>query len=117
MDLLITIVVGVLTIGGAGLVLLSAVAMLRVDDALSRVNVLSPATGLGLPMIVTGVFVKDVQLNGFDLYDLVKVLIAITGFIIVSSVASNTLGRSAYRSGARIDPDTSPNELADPPRS
>ncbi len=115
MDMLVIAVVGVLAVGGALCVLVSAVSMLRVADAVSRVNVLSPATGLGLPMIVLAAYVNDVWDNGFDVIDLTKALVAILGFVIMSSVASNTLARSAYRSGAPIDPDTRPNELAEPP--
>jgi multicomponent Na+:H+ antiporter subunit G len=116
MDILVLSVMAVLGIGGAFFVLVSAAAMLRVDDAVSRVNVLSPATGMGLPMIVLAAFVNDVHVNGFDPIDLIKVLVAVAGFIIMSSVASNTLGRSAYRSGAPLSPRLSPNELGEPPR-
>ncbi len=113
MDSVLTIIVGILAIGGALCVLVSAVAMLRVGDALSRINVLSPATGLGLPAIVLAAYLNHVNEVGMDWVDLIKVLVAIAGFIIMSSVASNTLGRATYRSGAPIDPDTSPNELAE----
>ena len=44
--------IGLLSVLGAGLLLTAAVAMFRARDALSRINVFSPATGLGLPMIV-----------------------------------------------------------------
>ncbi|MGB3259050.1 MAG: monovalent cation/H(+) antiporter subunit G [Ornithinimicrobium sp.] len=113
MDTVLTIIVGILAIGGAMCVLVSAVAMLRVGDALSRINVLSPATGLGLPAIVLAAYLNHVNEVGMDWVDLIKVLVAIAGFIIMSSVASNTLGRATYRSGAPIDPDTTPNELAE----
>ncbi len=112
MHLAITIIVGFLAIGGALCVLISAVAMLRVDDALSRINVLSPATGLGVPAIVLAAYLNHVNEVGMDWIDLIKAAVAIAGFIIMSSVASNTLGRATYRSGAPIDPDTNPNELA-----
>lgn len=113
--MLVTIVVGLLSVTGAAFVLVSAVAMLKARDGLSRINVLSAATGLGLPLIVLGAFLEDVRTNGFTWLDLLKVVIAILGFIIMSSVASNALTRAAYRSGAPLDPATSPNELADPP--
>ncbi len=107
-----TIIVGFLAIGGALCVLISAVAMLRVSDALSRINVLSPATGVGVPAIVLAAYLNHVNEVGMDWIDLIKAAVAIAGFIIMSSVASNTLGRATYRSGAPIDPDTIPNELA-----
>ncbi len=115
MDTLLVVLTGVLAIGGALSVLISAVAMLRVEDGLARVNVLSPATGIGLPAIVLAAFLDDVNQHGFDPIDLVKTLVAVVGFIILSSVASNTLGRASYRSGCPLDPDTHPNELAERP--
>lgn len=115
--MLVTGIVGLLCLSGAAFVLVSAVAMLKARDGLARVNVLSAATGLGLPLLVLGAFVADVRTNGFDWLDLVKVVIAVLGFIIMSSVASNNLGRAAYRSGAPVDPATRPNELAEEPRA
>ncbi|HKJ12350.1 MAG TPA: monovalent cation/H(+) antiporter subunit G [Ornithinimicrobium sp.] len=112
MDIVLTVVIGILAIGGALCVLVSAMAMLRVEDALSRINVLSPATGLGLPAILLAAYLNHLTEVGHDWIDLIKVLVAIAGFVILSSVASNTLGRATYRSGAPIDPKTSPNELA-----
>lgn len=113
--MVVTIAVGLLCLTGAAFVLVSAVAMVKARDGLSRINVLSAATGLGMPLIVVGAFVEDVRGNGFDWLDLVKAAIAVLGFIIMSSVGSNNLGRAAYRSGAPVDPSTRPNELAEPP--
>lgn len=113
--MVVTVVVGVLCLTGALSVLVSAVAMMKARDGLSRINVLSAATGLGLPLIVVGALVHDVRTNGFDWVDLVKAAVAVLGFIIMSSVASNNLGRAAYRSGAAVDPATTPNELAEAP--
>ncbi len=112
MDVLLTVLIGVLSIGGAGFVLVSAVAMLRTRDALSRVNVMSPAAGVGLPAIIAAAFVHHTWQYGFEPLDLFKSLVAVTGFVIISSVASNTLARAAYRSGAPLDPATDPNDLA-----
>ena len=53
--------------------------------------------------------------HGFLWVDLVKLGVAVLGFIIMSSVASNSITRAAYRSGAPLDPATSPNDLAEPP--
>lgn len=111
----VIIVVGLLCIGGALFVLASAIGMLRVRDGVSRVNVLSGATGIGMPAIVLGIYVNDLAVHGFVPLSLFKALVAVGGFIVMSSVASNALGRAAYRSGAPLDPATVPNDLADPP--
>lgn len=115
MGSLATVVVGVLAIGGAFFVLVSAVGMLRARDALSRVNVMSAATGVGMPWIFLAAWVHDVARNGFDAWHLTQTVLAVLGMVIVSSVASNALARATYRSGAPIDPATHPNHLAEDP--
>lgn len=101
-----------LTIIGAFGFLVSAIAMLRVRDSVSRVNSLGPATAVGLPLILFGALIHVTIDTGWSWGNLVKVILAILASMIVSSVASNTLGRAAYRAGAPLDPQTDPNELA-----
>ncbi|HLS46832.1 MAG TPA: monovalent cation/H(+) antiporter subunit G [Ornithinicoccus sp.] len=109
--MIVQVVVGVLAIGGGATVLVSSLAMLRAPDAVSRVNVLSPATGLGMPCLVLAVWLEWTYENGLDGTVAAKALVAVLAFIVVSSVASNTLGRAALRSGAALDPRTAPNDL------
>lgn len=113
--MVVEIIVGVLCLTGAFFVLVSGIGMFKARDGLGRINVLSAATGVGMPAIAIGAYVWTVYTDGFLWLDLVKAVIAVLGFIIMSSVASNSITRAAYRSGAPIDPDTSPNELAEPP--
>lgn len=114
MNLSVQIVIGALAIGGALLLLTSAIAMMRERDALSRINVLSPATGMGLPMIVLAGYVHKVALRGFSLTGLLTLLVTLAALLIVSSVASNILARSAYLAGTPVDPATHPQDLARP---
>lgn len=107
-------VASVLILGGALLVLLSAVAMVRARDALQMMNVFSPATGMGLPLVVIGVWVHLTGRNGFDWWVLVVSLVTVVSLVIVSSLASNTLARAVYQSGAPVDPRTAPQDLAHP---
>ena len=109
------VLVGLLCLTGAFFVLVSGIGMFKARDGLSRINVLSAATGVGMPSIAVGAYVWTVHDHGFVWVDLVKLAVAVLGFIIMSSVASNAITRAAYRSGAPLDPATSPNELADPP--
>ncbi len=106
------IAAAVIILGGVLLVLLSSVAMLRARDALQMMNVFSPATGMGLPLIVVGVWVHLTGTNGFDWWTTLVSLVTIISLVIVSSMASNTLARAAYQSGAPIDPRTDPQDLA-----
>lgn len=101
---------------GAVFVLGSALAMHRQRDALARVNVLSPATGLGMPLIVIGAFLHRWAVAGFSGVDLLKTVVTVGALLVVSSVASNVLARSTYLSGAEVAPQTSPQELANEPQ-
>jgi multicomponent Na+:H+ antiporter subunit G len=106
------IAAAVLILAGAALVLLSAVSMVRAKDALQMMNVFSPATGMGLPLVVIGVFVHLTGRNGFDGWTLLVAGVTICALVVVSSLASNTLARAAYQSGAPLDPETHPQDLA-----
>lgn len=107
--------VGVFGITGSLLMLCSAIAMFRVRDALSRINVFSPATGLGMPLIVAAAYVYVLHSEGFAWGSLLMAIVAVVCLIIVSSVASNTLARSSVLSGQPIYRKTAPNRLARPP--
>lgn len=109
------VLIGALCLGGALLILLSAIAMLRERDAVSRINVLSPATGMGLPLIVVAAYLQRLTLTEFSFAGLAKVLVTLAALLVVSSVASNTLARAAYLSGAPVHPATDPQDLAREP--
>lgn len=109
-------VIGVLCmVGGAVLVLLSAVSMLRARDGLQMMNVFSPATGMGLPLLTFGVFLCLTARDGFSAWQLVLWLLTATSLVIVSSLASNVLARGIYRSGAPVSAETEPQDLARDP--
>lgn len=114
-DAVATALVGVFGISGSLLMLFSAFAMFRVRDALSRINVFSPATGLGMPLIVAAVYVYDIHTEGFSWGSLLMAVAAVLCLIIVSSVASNTLSRASVLSGQPVYRKTAPNRLARPP--
>jgi multicomponent Na+:H+ antiporter subunit G len=109
------VMIAALSIAGASLVLISALAMMRERDAYARINVLSPATGMGLPLIVVAAYLHQLTTSGFSGAGLVKLLITLAALLVVSSVASNTLARAAYLSGAPVDPATRPQDLAQEP--
>ena len=115
MGTVVDVIVGLLAVCGSLLVLVSAIAMLRERDALSRITCLSPATGLGLPLIVIAAYVHKVTLVGFSLGAFAQLLLTLVSLLIVSSIASNVLARAAVLSGAPISPVTDPQDLAEPP--
>lgn len=113
----VDVLIGGLLVLGALVVLASAVAMMWARDALTRINVFSPATGLGLPLIVVGAYGHELAVAGFTAWGLFQMLLTILALIVVSSVGSNTLARAAYASGSPVDPRTTPQDLARDPES
>lgn len=108
---LLSVAGGVLLVLGSLLFLVTAVGMLRAGDAISRVNNLSPATGAGLPLIIIGAALGDLALGSLTVLDAVMATLAVGAALVVSSVASNILGRAAYRSQRELDPRTISNAL------
>ena len=87
-------VAGVMVVVGALFVLVSAIAMLRQRDAFSRINVMSPATGFGLPLIVVAAFLHRIALGVATWGDGLKTVVTVIALLVVSSVATNILARA-----------------------
>nr|BFF06500.1 hypothetical protein GCM10023233_14690 [Brevibacterium otitidis] len=113
-DTLATVLVGVLGITGSLIVLFTGIAMFRAKDALSRINVFSPATGLGMPMILAAAYIYTLWEDGFSLMRLFMAFVAFVALLLVSSVASNTLSRATFMGGSPVWRKTHPNRLAEP---
>ncbi|MDP3892782.1 monovalent cation/H(+) antiporter subunit G [Nocardioides sp.] len=105
------LVAGVLMLTGSLFYAVTAIGMMRARDAISRVNNLSPATGAGLPLIILGAVIHRLSHGDLTVLDGVKAALAIGASLVVSSVASNMLGRAAYRSQSVLDPRTLSNAL------
>lgn len=106
------ILVGVLCIAGALCFLLSAASMLRVKDAISRVNVLSISTGVGMPLLIIAAMLDTFSQRGFHWFSLVEAVLAIVATLVGTSIASVTLARAIYRSSSPLDPRTAYDDLA-----
>jgi multicomponent Na+:H+ antiporter subunit G len=102
---------GLLMLLGSLFFVVTAVGMLRARDAISRVNNLSPAAGAGLPLIIIGAAVHELAAGDLTVLDGVKAVLAVGALLVVSSVASNMLGRAAYRTQEQLDPRTLGNAL------
>ena len=105
------LVAGLLMLLGSLFFAVTAIGMLRCRDAISRVNNLSPATAAGLPLIIIGAVVHDLAAGDLTVLDGVKAALTVWAALVVSSVASNMLGRAAYRSQQELDPRTLSNAL------
>lgn len=108
------LLIGTFAIFGALCFLASSLAMFRVKDALSRINVLSVATGIGVVQFVLAAFVYVVREEGFTWVTLFEALVAIGATFVVTTVASMTLARSVYLTRSFKDPAMEVDDLASP---
>ena len=90
------IIVSVLVILATVMVVATAVAMWRAPDALTRVNLMGPVVGVGVPLLLVGKLIMDWSTTGFDLNNFIRAIVAIAGVWVVASVGSYYLGRSIY---------------------
>lgn len=90
------ILIGVLAITGAVFVLVSARAMYLAPDALSQLNMTGPAMGVGIPLLICANLVYDFATEGFVLGYLIRAVVAITAFLVISSVGSFFMGRALH---------------------
>lgn len=90
------VVVGVLALLGALFILVSAVAMYLAPDALSQVNMLGPAMGMGLPLLIISHLVYSWTTEGFALGELLEAVGAIGALLIVQAVGSYVVGRALH---------------------
>ena len=99
----VTAVAAVLVLLGAVWVLLSAIAMHRVGDALSRVNALGPATGVGIPWIVIGAWLHNLTVHAFSWIDVVKVAITLGAIALHYLMYWTILATHPYEKSTRSD--------------
>lgn len=105
------LLVGVPAFLGSLCFLVAALSMARARDALTRINMLSVATGLGMMLFIVSAYLNDLS-AGFRWIALLMALVAFAATVVVTSVASITLARAAYRSGAPLDARTVYDDLA-----
>jgi multicomponent Na+:H+ antiporter subunit G len=103
-----SIIVGALAIGGAGLVALAGLGILRLPDPLTRASAVSKAAALGLLVIIFAAIIDDWSPRAV----IVLVLILIAHLVTVP-LAGLALARAAYRSGTARPPITTVDEPAE----
>src|SRR5699024_7882414 len=106
------LLIGVPALLGGLCFLVAAVSMSRAGDALTRINMLSVATGLGMMLFIVSAYINDLT-SGFRWFSLIMAVVAFAATVVVISVASITLARATYRSGAPLDPRTGYDDLAE----
>lgn len=90
------IIAGILALTGAIFILVSAVAMYLAPDALSQVNMLGPALGMGIPMLVMADLVNSWSTEGFVWGHLVRAIVAVLALLVVQAAGSYVMGRALH---------------------
>ena len=90
------ITAGVLAILGAIFIFVSARAMYLAPDALSQVNMVGPAIGVGLPLLISANLVYSWSTEGFILGELIRAVVAITALLVIGAVGSYVMGRALH---------------------
>lgn len=90
------ITAGVLAILGAIFIFVSARAMYLAPDALSQVNMVGPAVGVGLPLLISANLVYSWSTEGFVLGELIRAIVAITALLVIGAAGSYVMGRALH---------------------
>ena len=90
------ITAGVLAILGSIFIFVSARAMYLAPDALSQVNMVGPAVGVGLPLLISANLVYSWSTEGFVLGELIRAIVAITALLVIGAVGSYVMGRALH---------------------
>lgn len=93
------ILAGILIVIAGLLMLLTAVALWRAPDAITRANLLGPTTGVAVPLLVIASLIHDIGAGTFSVSSLIRALIAIAGLLAVLAIGSFIMGRSLYGVG------------------
>ncbi|CAB0950144.1 Na+/H+ antiporter subunit G [Corynebacterium diphtheriae] len=92
-------IASVLIIIAGLLFVVSATALWHAPDALTRANLLGPATSVALPLIVIATLLHDIGAGSFEINHLVRAIVAIVAIValwVVLAVASFVMGRALH---------------------
>lgn len=92
----IAILAGALALAGAMYVFVSARAMYLAPDAISQINMIGPAAGVGLPLLILSNLVYSWGEIGFDLGVFLRAIAAIFTLLVIQAVGSYIMGRTLH---------------------
>lgn len=107
-ELIVTVLGSALLIGGALILVVAGVGLIRLPDLYTRTSAIGTAAGLGVALLILGVVVLD-----FSILNLIKGLIAIVAQLLTSAIGSFALARAGYLTGSEPVATTAPDELRD----
>jgi multicomponent Na+:H+ antiporter subunit G len=96
MDLIITIISGILISIGTFLIVVAAIGVVRFPDCYSRMHPAGKGDTLGQGLVLAGLMVYE----GFDLIS-IKLLIIIIFIFIANPTATHALAKAAYIAGVK----------------
>lgn len=92
----VAIISSILALAGAVFVFTSARAMYLAPDALSQINMIGPAAGVGLPLLILANLVYSWGEVGFQWSDFIRAIEAIVLLLVVQSVGAYIMGRALH---------------------
>ena len=92
----VEIIISLILLFAASMTLVTAAALWRSPDALTRANLLGPTIGVALPLIIAAHLLYDWSTTGFVATDLVRACVAITGLLAIASLSTFYVGRSIF---------------------
>ncbi len=107
-ELIVTVLGSALLIGGALILVVAGVGLIRLPDLYTRTSAIGTAAGLGVALLILGVVVLD-----FSILNLIKGLIAIVAQLLTSAIGSFALARAGYLTGSEPVATTAPDDLRD----
>lgn len=107
-ELVATVLGSALLIGGALVLVVAGIGLIRLPDLYTRTSAIGTAAGLGVALLILGVVVLD-----FSILNLIKGLLAIVAQLLTSAIGSFALARAGYLTGSEPVSTTSPDELRD----
>ncbi len=107
-ELIVTVLGSALLIGGALILVVAGVGLIRLPDLYTRTSAIGTAAGLGVALLILGVVVLD-----FSILNLIKGLLAIVAQLLTSAIGSFALARAGYLTGSEPVATTAPDDLRD----
>ncbi|AKK02146.1 Na+/H+ antiporter subunit G [Corynebacterium epidermidicanis] len=93
---MLTTVSMILQIVAALFILGTVIALWRAPDALTRINVMGPTTGVALPLLAVAKLLEDFAAGPVDANSVVRVVLVICGLWIVAAVSSFYMARAIH---------------------
>jgi multicomponent Na+:H+ antiporter subunit G len=97
----LTVTGNILVIGGAVLMVLAALGVVRLPDVMARLQAGTKAASLGLAFIFGGTALLHPSVPS-----VAKLALSMLFVFVTAPVAGHVIGRAAYRAGARLWPGT-----------